>query len=194
MPCECKILAVSPPGRLMKKGYVAAIRNQSRLLIHPWASSEGLPKFVTLVISDADRSQVAHFMDNWRIKFLHSIVNENAAGFRVRIEVHPGVVASSGRGRAKIKAVMQAWVAARDGSIFAFSADGMTVDLPKPQYDIVGLVALKSEFEDDFGDELESAVMYYFTEAEVDSVIAAGGSVTRTKAQVLALIKAKLDD
>lgn len=186
MPCEILIRATDSSSGVMKKGYASVVRD----LPWTWGSKEGLPGWIILEITDATASQVDHFMVNWFIKFTHTILQENAVRLRIRVEVDPAVISASDVGKNEIKTEMQEWIEnEKGGAMRSISLSELVVDIPKP----VDLNALKLEFADEF-DAMLDITRYYFTEADVDTVIAAGGHITRTKAQVLALVKDKFLD
>lgn len=89
-----------------------------------------------------------------------------------------------------------------DGSqVVSFTSSSMTVDVPKNGiYQMASglnnldyLKLLKSNFRDVFRTQLNVS-RYHFSESDVDAVIAAGGTVTRTKQQAITHMLDKLEE
>lgn len=163
--------------------------------------------FITLIISDATREQAYRYIRDWKIDFSHTLVSQNAFGWQFLIEVDPVWISASGIGRASVKDKMRSHIDnARAGSpwqgcmVALFSVNSMTVNVPKngtyqttkglDNIDYLG--ALKSDFRDIFRSQLMPR-RYYFSEADVDQVVAAGGTITLTKVQVLSKVLDKLE-
>jgi hypothetical protein len=152
-----------------------------------WGAGEGLPDFIQLTISDATLEGVEHFLNDWPLRYTHSIVMQNASGYRLLVEVDPDYISASNVGKDQIKNAMQEWVSQMGGTVNAFSSNSMTFDIPKP----VNLQELKADFDDKFKDVLDIR-RYYFGADAVNAGIAAGGQITLTKAQALAKLIDKL--
>lgn len=163
--------------------------------------------FITLIISDATREQAYRFIRDWKIDFSHTLVSQNAFGWQFLIEVDPVYISASGIGRASIKSKMRSHIdyapsnSPWNGCLVAlFTANSMTVNVPKNGTyqtakgldNIDYLAVLKSEFRDIFRKQLLPR-RYHFSEADVDQVIAAGGTITLTKVQVLNKVFDKLE-
>ncbi len=163
-------------------------------------------KFVQLTISDATREEAHKYVDHWVVDFSHTLINENASGWRFRIEVDPIYVSVSNVGKDVMKAKMQDFVT-RTGSewegcvVQNFTTSSMTVRVPKNGVwqtakslsDIDYLKALKRDFSDIFRTTLRID-RYHFAEADVDAAITAGRQATITKAQALSKLIDRLDE
>ena len=163
--------------------------------------------FITLIISDATREQAYRYIRDWKIDFSHTLVSQNAFGWQFLIEVDPVYVSASGIGRAVIKDKMRNHIdnASIDspwhGCLVAlFTSDSMTVTVykngtyqtAKGLDNIDYLATLKADFRDIFRKQWLPR-RYHFSESDVDQVIAAGGTITLTKVQVLNKVLDKLD-
>ena len=171
-----EILIAAKDFTSFKKGWPVVIKDSPAT----WGSKEGLPQFVRLIISDATKSAVEHFLNQWPIKFKHEIQAENAQGYRINITVDPDHVNISGDNRDQIKETMQDFLEDIGAVNITRTVQSVTFDLAKP----ADLPQLKEDFADVF-DEIFSQRRYYFTSADVDTAISNGGETTLTKAQVL---------
>jgi hypothetical protein len=209
VPCTLLIRATDgPPGGLVKGEPGGSVYD----LPHEWGAKEGLPNWVQLTISDATASQVEHFLFAWKIDYTFSIVSETFTGglygagqWRVTVEVDPALISASGTGQSELKTEMQTWVTSSftdphfpgaEGSVVTFTTSSMTIDTPKPTdptEQAERLPALKRLFTDRF-EHILDVRRYYFLDTDVDAAVAAGGTITRTRAQALALVQDKLDD
>ena len=161
--------------------------------------------FICLIISDATREEVHHYINDWMIDFRHVFVNENADGWRYRIEVDPIYISASDVGKQEIKAEMVNLVETGEywegSSVFKIKNDYMTVDIPKngvyqtssglSDFDYLSL--LKKDFSDVFSQRLNIS-RYHFSDADVDTVIADGETITLTKLQALNRVLDKLEE
>lgn len=155
-----------------------------------WGNKEGLPNFIQLSIPDATREQVYNFLEEWTIKFQHEILNENAAGWRIKISVDSAVISASGVGKNVIKQKMRTYLEDKWGFVIqGFTAESVTFDVPKPN----DLARLKKEFADAFNTRFDSR-RYYFSALDVDNAVAAGGQMTLTKQQALNTIVDKFSE
>jgi len=184
MPCTIAIMAADNPP--WKKGYPVDVLDGSRDLSN-WVNS----KFVQLFIPDAEKAGVEHFIQNWRTNFNHEILGQNAQGYRIKISVDPRVVSVFGLNKGVAQSVIDELTDNWGAVVFDvhLSNHYVTVDIPKP----VDLQALKNRILDIFEQDLDVS-LYYFTDADVDEAIAAGGKITMNKAQVLARVKNRLID
>ena len=197
MPCEVLITAQDIPASGWGKGWPVVVMPDG----HVWGSKEGLPNFIQMHITDTEPETVEHFLNDWKIKYVHSIVNQNVNGYRLLVEVDPAYISASDVGKSEIKASMQDWVASIGGSVKNFSEDSMTFDVPKcPGTDLVAvegdcltLADLKLMFDDVFDDVLDIR-RYYFLPADVDWAVAQGGRIEFTQAQALSKLQDKLAD
>lgn len=194
MTCTILIRATDSPSGGMEKGWPSVVRDEP----WSWGGMEGLPDWIRLTISDADADQVTEYLASWQIEFDFSIVTQNVNGWRFEVEADPAQISASGIGRDIMKAEMQDWVTesydeqGAGGTVHSFSVSSMQADVPKTgegaAADLAKRVELKSRFNDKFK-VMFSRVRFRFLEADVDAVVSAGGTVTRTKAQMLAIIK-----
>jgi hypothetical protein len=159
--------------------------------------------FIGVEITDATYEQANHYIHGWQIDFVFTLLAQNASGWRYQIEVDPAVLDVSETAKANIKSEMQDHVEGSEywegASVFAFSANSMTVDIPKngPYQSANGMSNLDylQWLKRDFSDKFKTTIgvrRYYFDPTEVDKV-PANGSVQITKAQALARIIDRLD-
>jgi hypothetical protein len=184
MVCELLIRATDGSNGF-KKGYIVVVKDQPCV----WGAKETLPDFIRLIISDCTAAQVNHFRNSWDIKYKFTLVAENDAGYRYKVEIDPAYISASDTGRHEIKDSMTDWAVDRGFAVVGFTSDSMTVDILKP----ADLPAIKADFADVF-DTVLSIRRYYFSAADVDMVIAAGGVYTLTKQQALNNVVDKLDE
>lgn len=158
---------------------------------HEFGIREALPEFVVIRITDATKDQVIHFIKKWKTNFTHEILAENVSGYRIKISVHPRVVSVFGQNQGLKTAIKLELVGNWGAVIFDAALDQqyVTIDIPKP----VNLQALKVDILDKFEQDLDVCINY-FTVADVDLVIAAGGYMEMNKAQALAKLKNRLVD
>ena len=136
MSAEVLIMAVDFPSSGFYKGYPVVVKESPAV----WGSKEGLPNFIVLKITDTPASVVEHFLSDWKIKYTHTIVNQNSSGYRIRVEVDPLYISASDVGANQIKTEMQDWVTNWGGSIVNFTSTSMTFDAPKcTGTDLVGI-------------------------------------------------------
>jgi len=148
---------------------------------------------------------VHHYINDWHIDFRHVFVAENELGWRYRIEVDPIYISASDVGKQEVKSEMVSLVESGEyweGSrVFKIKSDYMTVDIPKNGVyqtasglsDLDYLKLLKKDFSDVFRQRLNVS-RYHFSEADVDTVIAAGGTIEQTKLQALNKVLDKLEE
>lgn len=132
-------------------------------------------------------------------------MDENDDGWRYTIEVDPAYISASDVGKQEMKAEMvnliengEYW---EGSSVFKIKIDYMTVDIPKNGVyqtanelsDFDYLKLLNSNFRDVFRTRLNVS-RYHFSESDVDTVIAGGGTITLTKLQALNKVLDKLSE
>ena len=171
-----EILIAAKDFTTFKKGWPVVIKDSPA----NWGYKEGLPQFVRLIISDATKVQVQHFLNQWPIKFKHEIQAENEQGYRINITVDPNHVSISGENRSQIKATMRTFLEEIGAVSVTWTPDYIIFDIAKP----VNLVELKLDFADVF-DDIFNQRRYYFSAADVDQTIALNGELSLTKTQVL---------
>jgi hypothetical protein len=186
MPCEILISAVDL--NATTKGTPKMAKDTPCV----WGTQEGPPKYIILHITDASKAQVKHFFQTWRTKFIYTILQENVAGYRIRVEMDPSVVSASGMNkniRSDIKTyLVDEW----DAVIVSYEDYEAVVDIPKVD-GVLDLSKVKAGIVDRFQDRVAKRI-YYFTESDVDWVIAQGGYVEMTRQEVLARVRSKLED
>lgn len=193
MPCSVLIRATTSPSGGMPIGAISVV--MQGLPIN-WGSSEGLPNWIHVNISDADASEVEFFLAQWITRFEVTTVQDIPARARLRFEVHPSVISSSGTGRDEIKAEMSAWVLAfYGGSIVNNSVSHILADFPKADPRYTSIPEITSDFADIFN-TLFDRTRYYVSESDVNTVVSEphNGEITITKAEALATVNDKFLD
>lgn len=186
-----------------KKGDIVSVVTDGGV----FGAKEVPPDFVRLEISDATTAQVQNFLNSWEVDFKHTVVAENAQGWRFRVEVDDAYVDASERSKVMIRQNMIEHIdEAADLSPWkgcvtvSFTPTEMVVDIPKNGIyqtanaltDNQYLLALRSDFSDIFMEAIELR-RYYFLEADVDAAyVMPNGHVTLTTAQALTKIVDKL--
>ena len=173
-----------------------------------FGAKEVPPDFIRLEISDATTAQVQQYVEGWMVDFKHTLVTQNASGWRYRVEVDDIYVDVSERSKVMIRqnmiehiddAVSGPWEGC---ATVSFTPTEMVVDVPKngiyqtaqSMNDTAYLQALKSDFSDIFQESV-AVRRYYFLEADVDTAYALpNGEVTLTTAQALTKIVDKLSE
>jgi len=182
---SCEILIAAQDLNHSLKGYPKQVKDVPAV----WGTMESLPRYVILRITDCDASQVEHFLRQWCKTFSYEILAENDQGYRVRVTVDPQCISVSGDNR-NLRAELKTYIQDTYGAIVvSYEAYEVVVDIPKP----VVLAEVKADIHDKF-DEVVDHRIFYFDGAAVDYAIAQGGLVELTKAQVLAMIRNKLDE
>lgn len=183
-----------------KKGDIVGIAIEGKE-----CSQDPTGAFICLVISDATREEVHHYINDWSIDFRHVFINENDLGWIYRIEVDPIYISASDVGKQEMKAEMVSLIENGEywqgSSVFKIKVDYMTVDIPKNGVyqtasglsDFDYLKLLKSNFRDVFRARLNIS-RYHFSEADVDTVIADGGTITLTKLQAMNKVLDRLEE
>jgi hypothetical protein len=157
-----------------------------------WSSVYAPPKYVIVHITDATLAQVKHYFQTWRTKFAYTILQENVAGYRIRVEMDPSVVSISGMNK-NIKHGIKTYLVERwDSAVVSYEDYEAVVDIPKVG-GVLDLAEVKADIMDKFQERFLKR-MHYFTESDVDWAIAQGGYVEITKQQALTKIRSKLDD
>lgn len=186
-----EILIAAVQGPVLGVGMPGAMKDDADLAASPWGTREGLPSWVRLRITDASKSQVEHFLDNWRNEFTFDLVASNVFGRRYQIGVNPAVVQVFGAD-AGVKQAMRDYIVSNyNATLIAFdqSQVSATFDIPNP----VGqtwpefLQQARASILDAFEQQV-STNRYRFSDADVALAVAAGGSMELTTAQALARI------
>lgn len=187
MPAGLLVAARNLPKTKYRKGDVVAVLPDGAL----FGAREGLPNFVQLTVSDATQPQAQAYLDHWRQAYDYTIDAENAEGYRATLRVDPASLAISGVNK-EVKLEIKTYVLTGGDQGLTVELhdqgfDFLTVDIAKP----ADLPAFKREINDRFEETL-SFSRYYFRFDDIDDVVSGGGTITRTKAQVLGLIQDKL--
>ena len=169
----------------------------------PWGNMEGLPDFIRITLTDADKSQVTQYLFDWVVDFEWTIQSQNAAGWRFRVEVDPQYVSASGTGRDILRQEMEDWVAepyeaqGAGGTVVTISASQLVADIPKTGLGAAEDLAKRAELKSRFSDKFRDTVLprrYYFASSDVDTVIGNGGLQDLTRAQAIALLIDRLTE
>lgn len=162
-------------------------------------------RMVGIEITDTTVTKALHYVYDWKVDFSHTLVNQNAQGWRFRVEVDPAYISMSEVGKGELKSGMQDHVETSEywegSQVVSFTSDSMTVDIPKNGVyqtasglsDIDYLKLLKSDFSDIFKVRLKAS-RYHVSESDVDIIIIAGGFMQITEEQALNQILDKLDE
>ena len=139
-----------------------------------FGTAEALPKYIRLEIEDVTAAEVANFLDHWKTSLEYSIVAQNAAGWRVKIEVDRKVIARTGVA-AEIKQHIKEWLldstqhpdwSATQVSAFA---NEITLDIPKDQAaDLAEIRRQVNDFFIDTAEEMSGYQRYRFSNQDVD--------------------------
>jgi len=187
MACEALIRAIANPSGRMQPGYVCVVRD----LPWSWGSMEGLPGWWRLQITDANASEVDHWASVWETRYVYNVQVDNPAILQVRFEVDPDVISATGNGRNELKAEAQAFVEILwNATVVTITPAQMIVNFTQPAPTIQ---EIGDAFTNVFYTEFDT-VTRYFSDADVDAAIAAGGLLVRTMAQANAMILNKLDE
>lgn len=204
MPAKITVAGKELKGAYSKGDVIALVPDGG-----DWGAREVPPNFVRLTISDATIEEAYQYISGWKLKFVFTLVNENAQGWRYRVEVDPTVISASEVGKSELKSDMQSLIdnAAADSiwdgcQTVSFFSNGWAVDIPKNGTYQTATGATNQEYlkalRDDVVDKFTAAVRlsrYYFAEADVELALTKfNGEVTITKAQALSKIKDKLED
>lgn len=190
MPCQITVRATDAPGAVVLKGHLSTVKD----LPVVWGSKQGLPNWIIVEISDATAFEVEFFLENWYLKYQVTTVQDVPAKARLRFEVHPSLISTSGNGRDEITADMLAWAATNyAGSVVNSSVSHMLIDFPKPLPTTIA--GIEADFADEF-DVLFDIARYYVSDADVDIVVNPpnNGFISLTKTEALATVNDKLTE
>lgn len=170
---------------------------------HVWGGREQPPNYIHVNVTGSTREQAAAYLGSWDIKYIFTLVNQNAAGWRYRIEVDPAYISASNQGSAELKTTMQDMVTGTEewegSAVVSFTSSSMTVDITKSGVyqtaqslsDLDYLKLLKSIFADIFDTVLDPR-RYKFAAVDVATALAGDGTWTLTKAEAQAVVIDKL--
>lgn len=192
MACEILIKAFYTDGSY-GRGYPIVIKDVPCV----WGLKEGLPNFVIIRITNASKSQVNNYISKqWDKVFDYEILQHNAIGYRIKIQVDPAVVSVTGKNsvvtdetRGRIKDLI---VNNFHGVLVDYTGTSATFDIPKINglFDLAGAKAIIN----DIASEVVDTRLYYFSGTDVQWVVDQGGFVELTKLQVKNKIINKLDE
>lgn len=171
-----------------------------------YGGSEVPPNFVRITVTNVDNPEALAYMDTWDVDFEHTLINQNAQGWRYRVEVDPAWISASETGKNEMKAEMQVYVENDEywegSQVVSFSTSSMTVDIPKNGVyqtanglsDVEYLSLLKMGFADVFKTVL-NVRRYYFNEATVDNaLLQVDGEVSMLKSVALSALVDRLGE
>ena len=198
MPCEVLIRATSSAVRF--KGDPQEVRDDLFLPQRPWGSKEGPPEFIILHVTDATAAQIQGYMDAIVNTFEYTIQAENENGWRIRISVNPAITRDYGPDKGVRNDMRDDLIATWGGQVFDYdntNHEYAVMDFPKPLMHLpTNEEKTLQDLKADVHDKFETQVFrrrYHFSEADVDQVLALGGKVDQTLAQVNAKIIDRLD-
>ena len=182
MTCYVAVRATDGSNNYLK-GYITSVSD-----VPYTGSGYTLPNMIVLTLTDCEASQVEQFLDGWQIKFKHT-VSDGITVWQIKVEVDADYISASDLGKTEIKESMRAWAEGLGFEVRNFTNNSMSFDVPKS----TNLLQLKIDFADIFNDVLDIR-RYYFSHADVDSVVNAGGYMTLTRTQALTYIVDKLEE
>lgn len=191
MPCEILIAAEDKNHSL--KGYPKNVKDTPAV----WGTSEGPPGYVILRITNADKTQVEHFLAQWQKIFAYDIINENDQGYRIRVKVDPSVISFTGMNK-NIRADMKTYIRdSYEANIVSYEDYEAVLEVPKPltcRGQELTFAETKLDIHDKFA-EIVDHRCYYFSSSDVDFMLTQPDGIwERTKAQALAMINNRLDE
>jgi len=180
MPVEILIHATDKAGGA-KKGFPQTVRDAADVASAPWGTGEGLPDFIQLVVPDASVSQVENFLSNWTNEITYDLLASNAAGRRYKLSMNINIITEFGLDKAMRTEIHNYILNTYNAQLVEYvpAEAYVTYDIPNTDW-----LALQDDIIDKFEEQLDTN-RYYFTDADVDLAIAAGGRFTLTTAQVL---------
>lgn len=168
--------------------------------------SDDTVNFICVEITNVTREEAHDYVNEWKIDFDYNQLSQNAQRWIYEVTVDPVYISATETGKAQIKQEMRDHI--ESGSeywegctVLDFTAESITVRIPKNGVyqtaeglsDVEYLRILKLDFSDIFK-TVFAIRRYYFTEAYVDQVVAAGNYVAITKSESLSIIQDRLDD
>ena len=163
------------PGNVSKKGEVTSVK-----VAAVFSRKIRLPNSLRVEVTGATAVQIDSFLDNIKSLVSYSTVNENASGWRVKMEMDPAIVTATGMDaafRQEVKSFILGtdhdgnW----DATQFSQTANELVVDIAKEQpFD---LPAIKQEVNAWFQDKLQEALhfhRFFFPDSVVDPRVVQG--------------------
>ena len=181
MPANMLVMAVD---NSRPKGAIVDVRETDI----PWGTKETLPTFVRVTVSDATVEQVSAYLEQWQQVFDFEILADHPLRYDVRISVNPNAITAFGID-AGVREEMWLWMQEVYSATLLDASGAPTsydIRLPKP----IDLVEARAALYDNFGSYFRDR--YLFDSTAVDQAVAAGGEVTRTAAQLLAVMVDRL--
>lgn len=182
MPVEILIHAFDHEAA--QKGTPQTVKDDDDLAESPWGSKEGLPNYVVLRITDATKSQVLNYLDNWKREIEFTLLGSNAQGRRYKLSMNPKIITEFGQD-AGFHVDFRNYLEDYYGAVLVSwdqSIGEATFDIPNTEW---------AELAADVRDKFEAVLAnrrYYFDPADVDVVVASGGFITQTTSQALSRI------
>jgi hypothetical protein len=163
-----------------RKGDIVEVRETGA----PRGGAEGLPDFVWVTISNANKSQTIAYMDDWERVIDFNTLLANPPYYEVRISYTP---TSTSGFDAITKEQVKRWLKKQDSDILGHGANYVDVAFTVPdnltvadlkQWAIVKLRKVKRR-------------QWCFPASEVDSIISQGGEVTMSKQEAQSIVYSK---
>lgn len=197
-------------GKTFKTGEIIHARDNPT-----YGRRERLPQNIRLEVTGATMADVTAFKDRWLSSINYSVLTQNPARWRVKMEIDPALVTATGINN-EVKQAIKAWILGpHEGNwiatLFNQSSTHLTVEIAKGQS--FGLLEIKQDVNLYFTDKLEETSgfqQYRFSDADVGFAVTAGTALeaanedargnipatllhhTMTKAQALTRIENRL--
>lgn len=204
-------IAATEGGKTYRKGEIISARDNPN-----FGRRERLPTRLRLEVTGASKQDIWEFMLQWKDSIFYTLEAENAAGWRVKLEIDPVLIAAAGIS-AEVKQRIKTWLLEDHdgnwvGTQFDQSSTHITLDIAKGQ--TFGLPEIKADVNAFFEDRLQATSgfhQHHFAEANVDTIVASGtileaanedpdGNIpqrlyhrTMTKAEAIAIIVDRLN-
>jgi len=183
MPYKILVRAVErADGKRLKGGITSILRPDQ-----DFGNKETLPTYIRVIVTDGATWDQAHaWIDNWRIQYIFTTLDDQPTYAQYKVEVDPDLIAAGGIGGQELKQEMRDYIENSEpdsmwygSTIDGFTSSSMTVTIPKPH--------VKRKLKGDFMDKFETHFgrRYYFKESGVDWAVGQGGEVSITQAQTI---------
>jgi len=199
MPCEILVKATDKPGGVWFKGDPVVVKDDPVF----WGAKEGPPNWVIVRVTDSSAAQIEQYMAAWKREFEFDILANTQAGWRIRISVDPKVRQVFGIDKAFRNDFRDYLIDTYGAVVHDYdnvNHEYAELDFPKPllKLDISPAAEVTLSFlQQDFLDKAEDALqprLYYFSSADVDAALTAGGKVNQTLAQIQAKVINRLTE
>ncbi len=162
------------PGNLSKKGEVVRVSDTN------WfTGGEALPRCLRIEVTGATTADVEHFLGRLNSAVSYTIVNENAARWRVRMKLDSAIVLATGMNNNFKQHIKDFILTNHEGDWTAAQVSQnsaqLTVDIAKGQ--AFDLTQIKQEVNDEFTDKVEKVLhfqRYFFPDSIVDPRVIQG--------------------